>query len=171
MNDPTQLTNFQRSDLVAYVDGELDEDATQAMERVLSESSDARHDVDMLGRTFALLDTLPRPGASEEFSAKTLISLQAESASRHWRDRLWYRNARRGVVLSSWVVGLVVAAMVGYSAANRLVPKEVPRKDAKLVEELPVIENVDTYSGVDLKLLKELKKERVFDENAEDAPR
>jgi len=164
-NDPVQLSAEQRTDLVAYLDGELNEDATQQMERLLAESPQARHEVDMLGRTFALLDTLPRPNASEEFSANTLAVLKAESDASRWIDRPWYRHTRRGLVLAVWVVGLVLAGTTGYFAANRFVPSE----ETRLIRELPVIENVDTYSDVDFELLKELEKEDVFDDEPNSA--
>ena len=165
MNEPTQLSPDQRTELVAYLDGELSEDATVEMERVLANSSDARHEVDMLSRTFALLDTLPRPGASSEFTAKTKNSLQAEQAAFPWWQQKWYRNLHRGCVVGCWLLGLVLSGMLGYYAANRMVPRE----NTQLIRELPVIEKLDAYSDVDgMEFLKELDKQRVFDEDESD---
>lgn len=165
MNDTTPLSPDQRAELVAYVDGELDEAATHEMERVLSKSAEARHEVDMLGRTFALLDTLPRPGASDEFTAKTLATLRAEQAALPWPQQNWYRNVRRGAVVAVWLVGLALSASLGYYAANRLVP-HVPPKDRQMIQELPVIEKLDSYSDVhDIGFLRELKEHPVFDED------
>jgi anti-sigma factor RsiW len=163
MNDTTPLSPDQRAELVAYVDGELDEAATHEMERVLSESAEARHEVDMLGRTFALLDTLPRPGASSEFTAKTLATLKAERAALPWPQQRWYRNVRRGAICAAWLVGLVLSAALGYYAANRLVPDE-QRQNRQMIRELPVIEKLDAYSDVrDVEFLRELNEHPVFD--------
>jgi anti-sigma factor RsiW len=162
MKDTTPLSPDQRAELVAYVDGELDESATHEMERVLAHSAEARHEVDMLGRTFALLDTLARPGASSEFTAKTLATLKAERAALPWPQQTWYRNVRRGAVVAVWLVGLALSASLGYYAANRL----VPRPNRQLIQDLPVIERLDTYSDVhDIEFLRELKKHPVFDED------
>ncbi len=161
MTEPTQLSVDQRAELVAYLDGELDESATQEMERVLAESADARHEVDMLARTFSLLDSLPRPNASSEFTRKTLFSLKAENAKEPWRERAWYRNARRGIVAVSWLVGLLLAVSTAYFAANRAAPVE----DHRLIEELPVIENFDLYSDVGgIDELRDMAKHGVFNE-------
>jgi anti-sigma factor RsiW len=167
MNDSNPLSPEKRAELVAYVDGELDETATQEMERVLAESAEARHEVDMLGRTFALLDTLPRPGASDEFTAKTLATLKAEQAALPWPQRTWYRNVRRGAIAAAWLVGLALSASLGYYAANRL----APRGNTEMIRELPVIENLDAYSDVsDIRFLRELKQQPVFDDDKPNPP-
>ena len=144
MTDPARIAPDQRAELVAYLDGELDDAATQHMEQLLADSPDARHEVDMLSRTFSLLDTLPRASASADFSAKTLTTIKTERVRPRWSDQAWYRRARRGAVLACWIVGLWLAGMTGYLAANRLKPDD----DARLIEELPVVENLDAYSDV-----------------------
>ncbi len=73
----TRLSAEQRENLVAYLDGELDDSATQNIEQVLAESVVARHDVDMLSRTWDLMNVLPGVKASEEFTRKTLSSIRA----------------------------------------------------------------------------------------------
>lgn len=162
MDETTQLTAQQRADLVAYLDGELDEEQTQAMERFLAESAQARHEVDLLTRTFSLLDSLPRPNASAELTARTLAQLQTEGTAAPWMRRAWFRRARRGIVAASWLLGLVLAGLSGYYAANRLAPPE----DVRLVKELPVIENLDAYSDVEsIEFLKQLAKSKVFDDD------
>lgn len=168
MSEPTQLTSEQKANLVAYLDGELNEEDTQEMERALAASGKARHEVDMLSRTFSLLDTLPRPNASAEFSARTISALTAEVETEVWTQRPFYRRLRRGVIAASWAVGLVLAGMIGYYGGNRLVPRE----DVRVVQELPVIENLDAYEDVpDIQWLKTLKKKKLFDdERAEDEP-
>ena len=65
-----------RGNLVAYLDGELDEAATQKIEQTLAENSDVRGEVESLARTFEMLDELPRQEVSEEFTARTLSTIQ-----------------------------------------------------------------------------------------------
>ena len=68
MDKLSRLSTEQRGDLVAYLDGELEEDATAAIEHVLAHSNVARNDVEMLARTYDLLDQLPHLAAPEKFA-------------------------------------------------------------------------------------------------------
>ncbi len=77
-----RLTQDQRSNLVAYLDGELPEPATKEIDQVLSKSPAVRHDVEMLARTWDLLDELPRLATEEDFTARTLSVAQKEEAPR-----------------------------------------------------------------------------------------
>ena len=54
-----RLNPEQRDNLAAYLDGELEETATQEIEQILAVSEVARHEVDMLSRTWDLLNSLP----------------------------------------------------------------------------------------------------------------
>src|SRR6185369_4564028 len=73
----TRLSAEQRENLVAYIDGELDESAVQGVEQALAESVVARHEIDMLSRTWDLLNVLPGVKVSDEFSRNTLSSIRA----------------------------------------------------------------------------------------------
>src|SRR5579859_2895023 len=91
-----RLSSEQRENLTAYLDGELDEATTQDIEQVLAVSEVARHEVDMLSRTWDLLNALPTHKASEEFTHKTMSNLRAaEHAPASAVADLIYRNARR----------------------------------------------------------------------------
>lgn len=162
MEETTQLTPDQRADLVAYLDGELEEGRTQEMERILAENATARQEVDLLTRTFSLLDALPRPTASAQLTARTMECLRVETATAPWVNRAWYHSLRRGLVAATWIVGLTLAGMAGYFAANRVAPEE----NVQLVKELPVIENIDAYSDVEsIEFLQELEKKKVFNDD------
>src|SRR5437773_227270 len=151
----TRLSQDQRGDLVAYLDGELDETAAQQIEQVLSRSEVARHEVDVLARTWDLLDQLPRAKVSEDFARNTISKLQAvENTQPLLRDQPWYRPARRGAVFALWAGGLACAAFVGFAATHRWVPNETDQ----LLDELPIVEKLDQYSEVgSVRFLEELK--------------
>lgn len=153
----TRLTPEQRTDLVAYLDGELDETAAQEIEQVLSKSEVARHEVDGLALTYDLLDSLPKATASEAFTRNTISKLQAVNQSQPLlRDRAWFRPARRGVVAVLWVAGLAAGAYLGYAATHRWMPNETDQ----LLNELPLIEKYDQYTDVgDVEFLIQLKKQ------------
>ena len=54
-----------KEDLVAYLDGELDEQASQDIEQTLAQSPAARREVEALARTWKLLRVLPEVKASD----------------------------------------------------------------------------------------------------------
>src|SRR5436305_14799746 len=70
--DQQRLTPDDRSNLVAYLDGELNDAQARAMTTKLTQSVTARREAEALRKTWELLDLLPRPKASEEFTARTL---------------------------------------------------------------------------------------------------
>lgn len=159
MEKSTRLTLEQRADLVAYLDGELDEPGRKEIERVLAGSEVARHEVEMLQRTWDLLDELPRTTASAEFTRRTLDSLQAQPA-RHWLlRRAWFPAARRGAILAGWAAALAVAAVVGYLTTHRWVPTETDQ----LLANLPVIEHLELYRHVgEVEFAERLQKTGLF---------
>ena len=64
-----------KSNLVAYLDGELSEQDMQELDEVLLQDPSARASVEQLRQTWDLLDVLPRPSVTEEFSAQTLATV------------------------------------------------------------------------------------------------
>ena len=162
MNASEKMTSEQRENLVAYLDGELDEVQTHEMERTLSRSLEARHEVDMLTRTWELLDTLPKSKASEEFSKRTLSSIKVEDLKQSGAG--WFHSAiwRRRMSMVLWGLGLIVAASAAFSVSRYGISDE----STQLVEELPLIKNYNVYSDIaDVKFLQELQKSGLFDED------
>ena len=140
-----RLSQEQRDNLVAYLDGELDEAATQQIEQVLAVSEVARHEVDMLSRTWDMLDVLPTHKASQDFTRKTITSLRAaEAKGPGLFGQKFQRNARRGAVLVFWAGILTACGSLGFMATNRWVPNEAEQ----LIDDYDVINNLDKYSEV-----------------------
>lgn len=160
----TRLSAEQRENLVAYLDGELDEVSTQNVEQVLAESVVARHDVDMLSRTWDLMNVLPGIKASEEFTRKTLSSIRAaDSTKGSLFDYALMKNVRRAVTLAIWGAVLVGAGIVGFRAAGF-----VPNPNEQLLDNFSVISNLDVYSEVgDIEFLKILKQNQTLAEHNE----
>src|SRR3954470_9872953 len=59
-------------ELVAYLDGELDPKANEAMATKLSLDSKLRAEADALQRAWDILDVLPRPQPSAAFTTRTV---------------------------------------------------------------------------------------------------
>ncbi|MGQ0637168.1 MAG: anti-sigma factor family protein [Planctomycetaceae bacterium] len=156
----TRLTSDQRENLAAYLDGELDEGAAQQIEVALAESPVARHEVEMLSRTWDLLNVLPGAKASEEFSRKTLSSIRAAEQSHAAvnLDAFW-RLGRRVAVLALWTLGLAAFGYVGFEASRRMAPDESER----ILDDYDIIANLENYTAVgDSEFLKELKDKHTF---------
>ena len=168
MEKITRFTPEERENLTAYLDGELDEKVAAEIENKLTRSEVARREVEILSRTWDLLNLLPRPPVSEEFSRKTMsmARLESQPASWDWYTRLTV-GLRRTLTLCVWSVALALFAIIGYLSTNVWIPDP----SRKLVEELPLIENLDVYKEIgDIEFLTQLQKSGTFKEEVSDAP-
>ena len=66
------MTDDDRETLTAYLDGELDEVAEQAIEARLSQEPALRAELDALKQAWGLLDYLPGTVPSNDFTHRTL---------------------------------------------------------------------------------------------------
>lgn len=149
-----------QDNLVAYLDGELDESATQEIERTLSQSMNARRAVDELTLVWEMLDELPRQEASEAFTEKTLSTIRVIETEEAASPQKITRRLRPIFRVGSWAAGLLLAAAGGYFLTNRWVTDE----STVLLRELPVIEKIDVYTEVNnVEFLVELQQSGLFD--------
>ncbi|RPI81003.1 MAG: hypothetical protein EHM42_11310 [Planctomycetaceae bacterium] len=161
----TRLSGEQRENLVAYLDGELDETSGKEIEQVLGVSPVARHDVDMLSRTWDLLSVLPEVSAPEDFTEKTLGSIRLAEQPRFEIDgAAMGRTFRRGVALALATTAVVAAGVAGYTATSRWVPNEAD----ELVDDYEIISELDKYQTAGSEeFLKLLQQHREFTEHEE----
>lgn len=160
-----RLTSEDRENLVAYLDGELDESVTQRLDQILATSEVARHDVESLARTWEILDILAKPGASADFTQKTVATAKLEEQPSRLSDQPWFAYVRRAAVAGVWIGCLLMAAVTGYAITNL----GVRNPHEELLRELPLIENLDTYmEAEDVSFVKELKRSMLFEEGSDD---
>jgi len=143
MNGLQPLNDDERDELVAYLDGELAEQAAHGVERRLSHDSRVRAEADALKQTWELLDYLPRPEPSASFTSRTVERISAlrtaqATASGRWR---WWVG---GI---GWAAAVLLAGAAGYAAVNHFHPK-APKAD-DMVSDLRVIENLKAYEAAD----------------------
>ena len=156
--------------LVAYLDGELPEAGVRDVEQTLANDPAVRAEVEKLNRAWELLDLLQQPRASEEFTSRTLSSLQAVDASPDLAhtaaagtELLEPRrpSSSAAVRWAAWAAGLVLVAVVSFVAARRAAR---PLADP-LLDDLPLIENLEVFSEIgDVQFLKDLKQQGLLDE-------
>jgi anti-sigma factor RsiW len=160
----SSLTEQERADLVAFLDGELDEETSQALEAKLATDADARAELDLLRRTWELLDFLPVPEPSASFTHRTMerigptkTGVQTKLARGQWR--------RWGFGVG-WAAAALLAMVGGYLSLTLLLngnarTHELTDKD--LVMDLRVIENKRMYELVDeMEFLKDLDDPDLF---------
>ena len=163
MNQP-ELTSEEREDLVAYLDGELDEQGSEGIEQLLARSETARREVDALERTWDLLDVLPQVRASDTFTARTMSTIRVSEGNRAAPPRAWSPLVRRGAIAAVCLLGLAGSAALGFYLAHE------SRRDGTeiLVRDLPVIESLDVYREIqDEAFLRRLEETRLLDDEHE----
>lgn len=148
-NDPAKgsgprlnrLTGDLRDDMVAYLDGECEQDTAQSIDQLLASNPIARQEVDRLAKVYDLLDHLPRPAASTDFTNATMKSVKAiQPVERDVPGAV-------GSVVKAWIPA---AKMFGLSAACMLgglvVGQQLftPKSDA-LLEDAAAIERLEVY--------------------------
>jgi anti-sigma factor RsiW len=150
--------------LVAYLDGELDAEQNQLVERRLSEDNRFRLELQQLQFSWDLLDELPKAEASETFT-QTTVEMVALSAERDWQQegsrRQRFIQLRR-VLLTG---GIATAAAISFFVTSAF----LARPNERLLKDLPVIENVDLYRVADsIEFLQQLEEEQLFSEEVDD---
>src|SRR4051812_48611285 len=75
------LNDDEKAELVAYLDGELDEAGTQAVEARIAADPDARAELETMKQTWGMLDYLPRASPSPNFTHRTMARLTLEDVS------------------------------------------------------------------------------------------
>jgi hypothetical protein len=140
---PNSNLDFLDEELVAYLDGELDSQATKRLEDLLATDEPARKRLSQLANSWELLDQLPRATVDDLFTRTTveMVALAEEDeVAKHEAGAPARRRMR-------WLVGGVAAlcaAAVGFVAMALAVPDQ----NDPLLADLPVIYNLELYEPV-----------------------
>lgn len=150
MSDDSANTNFDgqrptlENQLVAYLDGELDEEARRLIDARLAADPKLREALGRLEHTWDILDGLERSSVEDTFAQSTL-ELVAQAAAEDVRQDLAAAPRRRR---RRWLV--VWMSMVSAAAAGFLITAMLqPNPNRELLEDLPVLENLDRYREID----------------------
>ena len=133
-----------RDNFVAYLDGELEPTEAKDLERVLADSPVARKDVELLVRTYDMLELLPRPQATVEFTQKTMATIKLSDIKPDVTQSTWYKRLHLGIVAAAGSALLAVTGLLAYAGTSRLLPTE----EDLLLRDLQVIKHLDEYSQV-----------------------
>ncbi len=157
----------QREELIAFLDGELDESATQQMEERLAADPRLRREVEQMKRTWELLDFLPQPEPSPGFASKTLeqLSLVVPSAPPATTKATLPTTTVAIPLRNPWPKRVAIAAAaaavlaIGYFLPGPFLKKPPPplsdnereqlmARDLRVVEQLPLYQLGDDMTFV-----------------------
>lgn len=163
--DQQRLTTSERGNLVAYLDGELNEAEAQAIATKLTHSATARREIEILGKTWELLEHLPRPLAPENFTERTLNNVRIDSQRGDRLQSVITQGARRTGRAAFWAAAWLVAFAAAFAAARW----GWPDPSSGLVRDLPLAEHLDEYREVgDFEFLNELAASPEFSSDRDD---
>lgn len=161
--DQQRLTSAERANLVAYLDGELNEAESRAIATKLTKSATARREIESLEKTWELLDHLPRPKAPDDFTARTLTEVERLSTEGDRFESAVRRTTQRAVRVAVWVGISFLTVGAGYGLTQWVWPSPT----ARLARDLPIAEHLDEYREVgDFEFLDHLAHSAEFGNDA-----
>lgn len=149
-----------QQDLVAYLDGELDDEGARRVEGLLSSDADAREEMHKLEVAWDLLEELPREEVGQSFTHTTveMIALSAEGTVSS-EQKAWSRKQGGRLALAG--ASLLVAAASGFLAVSLV----WPNPNRSLLRDLPLLEDLDAYRQVEtIDFIRQLKQSGLFDD-------
>jgi len=149
------LSEDERSELIAYLDGELDPKLARRVEVKLNTDPRVRAEADALKRTWALLDYLPRPDPSPNFTHRTVdrLSTMGPGSPLHMRRPAW----RRWALGIGWAAALLLVGVAGYAGAPWVAAAyrgqagdpaseaEQLARDLRTIEQLRLLQNANDF--------------------------
>lgn len=166
MQSQSRLSEEERVNLVAYLDGELSDDETRELETKLSRSLSARREVDALRKSWDLLEFLPRPEAPDDFASRTITRIQSQDVAAELLVERARRYALYGVKGGGWFIAATALAVLAFC----LVSEWTPNRTRDLIRDLHIFENLDAFQDVpDFKFLQEMAQLGVLAEKSESA--
>lgn len=163
------LNDDEKAELVAYLDGELDEAATQAVEAKIATDPDARAELDVMKQTWGMLDYLPKASPSPNFTNRTMERLTLEDLPKPASKTMPVpARSNPWPAVAGWAAAVLVALGGGYLAMAFLwpTPDPIPDADVPLVRHLRVIEKWRLYESTDdLDFVKKLDHPDLFGED------
>ncbi len=130
--------------LVGYLDGELDAQQARQVEEALAADPRVREEVWQLEKSWQLLDELPRTQVDQSFTRSTveMIALKAEEDLVKVQAQIPQRKRRAGLIGAAL---LLFAAVAGFFTVATM----TERADKQLLDDLPIVENLDQYREIE----------------------
>jgi len=183
---PDELTG----DLVAYLDGELDRQGTEAVSARISLDATVRAEATAFKKTWDLLDHLPRPEPSASFTERTLSRIEPLRQSSGGVSMPAGRTSTSAPVIAGparrsasarlryaagWLILLGLTGVAGYFIRGLIVDQlelmALREKDGQILAEQRLLQNLPAYRHIDdLSFLKSLDDPDLFGDEHPLAP-
>jgi len=142
--------------IVAYLDGELAPEDRRRMEERLAGDPAARRRLQEMERTWDLLDDLDAAPAGDRFAQTTLEMVATAAGEDLQRSRPQAPRRRRLLALGA---AIFASAAAGFLAVWLLAPDA----NARIIGNLPLLENLDAYRQIgDMAMLRLLAERGLF---------
>jgi len=164
------MSDDEKAELVAYLDGELDEASTHAVEAKIARDPAVRAELDTLKQTWGMLDYLPKASPSPNFTNRTMERMTLEVAGGATKTAALAPRRSVWPLGLSWAAAVLLALGAGYYGAAQIWPAAddelIPETDLPLVRQLRIAEKWRYYENVDdLELVKKLNHPNLFGED------
>jgi hypothetical protein len=157
--EPSSPNDALADQLVAYLDGELDAEASRRIEELLATEPKIREQLHRLERSWELLDRLPRAEVEPSFTQTTVEMIALAEVEEQQKLQADLPKRRFGAAVA-WMSAVMATALVGFW----LVRFVWPSPNEPLLQNLAVIENLDLYEQArDLDFLKKLSTLGLFE--------
>ncbi len=136
MTENRPLTEEERTELVAFLDGELHGEAARDLEARLSRDPVVRAEADALKQAWDMLDYLPRPEPSPSFTHRTMERLEPlKTTATQPKGWVVLRLVPRALLAAGWAAAVVLAFLGGVFGYQFYAARQPPG-DRELVREL-----------------------------------
>jgi anti-sigma factor RsiW len=172
--EPPPKSPNQLEQLVAYLDGELNDQQSAAMEKRLRDDPKLRRMADDLDRTWGLLDALEPVVAGEEFSQRTMKTV-ATSYSHAEQQRPASLQRLLSTFASSqaltWFGIGVLGTLCGLGLSAFRSPSEESAQATQLLRQIDILDRYPRYSIIpDVASLQQLRLPADGTETSQEAP-
>ena len=148
-----KLSDDDRAELVAFLDGELSGADRERFESRLRTEPRLRVEADTYQQTWALLDQLPQPAASSNLASRTLQQIATLSSVKETTRPGWLSGRT-----IAWAAGVLFMAGLGYAVTPNkkldvdLDTDPIYKSEPRLIENLPLylsVENLEFLQSLD----------------------
>lgn len=175
-NKAEEPADDRLTEIVSYLDAELDATQMNAVELRLGQDSSLREFADSLDRTWQLLDALEEVSVSDQFTRKTLDSIatladQQEATDPSVQSRRSGLSRIRWQRIVPWFLAGVVGAGLGLLLSQQLQARRADTADTAVLQDLNLLRNYPRYRVVpDAAALRQLQLPEPTDADQEPQP-
>ncbi|MBA61531.1 MAG: hypothetical protein CMJ76_04120 [Planctomycetaceae bacterium] len=155
----TDFSDQDSQQLVAYLDGELDEETCRLVEHRLSDDPEYRLRLQQLQQAWDLLDELPHANRDEGFTRSTVEFVALSARQDLEETQQWSRSGKQKTLINRVAITIAVT-IVGFFLGDWFFGRE----HRQLLNDVEVISEFDQYRLTeDIQFLKDLEQSGVFD--------